>query len=198
MNIAFGWKTASTVYFSFDDDGDVLAARPTPLVEVRPQSGEQRHTVEQIIETFVPVQVLDALVPQMGTQLAEFMQKRDTATPEQVIEVPKLSQDRNPQRFAVRRPQKAEQLVELPTVLSFSSLQQQSAEQNAQNRVQQHRFLLRNAFPSGLWSRALTFPFLEAACMFSLILVGPAHPKYRVMSVGKVFFFFFGLFPESK
>ena len=43
--------------------------------------------------------------------------------------MPKLSQDRIPQRFAVRRPQKAEQLVEVPTVLSFSSLQQQSAEQ---------------------------------------------------------------------
>ena len=74
-----------------DDDGDVLAARPTPLVEVRPQSEVRRHTVEQIIVTFVPVQVLDAPVPQMGTQLVEFMQKLDTATPEQVIEVPKLS-----------------------------------------------------------------------------------------------------------
>ena len=111
-----------------DDDGDVLAARPPPLVEVRPQSGVQRHTVEQIIETFVLVQVFDAPVPQMGTQLVEFMQKLDTEPAEQVIEVPKPSQDRIPQRFAVRRPQKAEQLVEVPTVLSFSSLQQQSAE----------------------------------------------------------------------
>ena len=98
-------------------------------VEVRPLLGVQRHNVEQIIETFVPVQVLDALVPQMGTQLVEFRQKLDTATPEQVIEVPKLSQDRIPRRFAVRRPQKGEQLVEVPTVLSFSSLEQQSAEQ---------------------------------------------------------------------
>ena len=113
-----------------DDDGDVLAARPTPFVEVRPQPGAQRHTVEQIIETFVPVQVLDAPVPQMGTQLVEFMQKLDSATPEQVIEVPKLSQDRIPQRLVESRPpQMAEQLVEVPTVLSFSSLQQQSAEQ---------------------------------------------------------------------
>ena len=44
----------------------------------------------------MPVQVLGAPVPQMGTQLVEFMQKLDTATPEQVVEVPKLSQDRIP------------------------------------------------------------------------------------------------------
>ena len=45
----------------------------------------------------------------------EFMQMHDTVTPEQVIEVPKLSHDCIPQRSAVRRPQKAEQLVEVPT-----------------------------------------------------------------------------------
>ena len=135
MNNATGQKTplsraASTMHYRLDDDGDVLAARPSPLVEVRPLSGVQRHTVEQIIETFMPVQVLDAPVPQMGTQVVESMQKIDAQSlVEQVIEVPKLSQDRIPQRSAVRRPQKAEQLVEVPTVLSFSSLQQQTAEQ---------------------------------------------------------------------
>ena len=57
-----------------------------------------------------------------------------------------------------------------------------------QDRIQQH----------GLWSRTLTFQFPEVACMFSLILVVPAHPQFAVMSVGKVFFFFFGLFPGSR
>ena len=45
----------------------------------------------------------------------EFMQKHDTVTPEQVIEVPKLSHDTIPQRSTVRRLQTAEQLVEVPT-----------------------------------------------------------------------------------
>ena len=36
------------------------------------------------------------------------MQKHDTVTPEQVIEVPKLSLDSIPQRSTVRRPQTAE------------------------------------------------------------------------------------------
>ena len=46
-----------------------------------------------------------------------------------------------------------------------------------QDRVQQH----------GLWSRTLIFPFPEVACMLSLILVVPAHPQFRVMSVEKGF-----------
>ena len=41
-----------------------------------------------------------------------------------------ISQKRIPQRFVDRRrPQKAEQLVEVPTVVSFSSLEQQTAKQ---------------------------------------------------------------------
>ena len=44
LNNATGQKTpppraTSTVYFSLDDHGDALAARPTPLAEVRPQQG---------------------------------------------------------------------------------------------------------------------------------------------------------------
>ena len=76
-------------------------------------------------------QILDVLVPQMEDQLVEFMRGLDTATPEQVIAVPEISQDRIPQRFVdTGRPQRAEQLVEVPTVVSHSSLQRHSAEQN--------------------------------------------------------------------
>ena len=55
-------RAASTEYYRLDDDGDVLAARPTPLVEVRPQPGVQRHTAEQTLETFVFVPVLGGLL----------------------------------------------------------------------------------------------------------------------------------------
>ena len=106
MNNAFGQKTsapraASTMYCRMDDDEDVLAVRPTPIVEVRPQPGVLRHTAEQIIETFVPVQVLDTLVPQLGSQVVELLQKIDApALVEQVIAVPKISLDRT--RSALR------------------------------------------------------------------------------------------------
>ena len=78
LNNATGQKTppprvASTVCFSLDDDGDVLAARPTHLVEVRPQPAVLRHTAEQIIETFVPVQVLDTPMPQLWDQAVELL-----------------------------------------------------------------------------------------------------------------------------
>ena len=48
---------------------------------------------------------------------------------EQVIAVPKISLDRIPQRSACRRPRRAEQLVEVPTIVSYSSLQQRTVEQ---------------------------------------------------------------------
>ena len=43
-------RAASTVYFSLDDDGDVLAARPDLLYEVRPQDRVLRRTVGQNVD----------------------------------------------------------------------------------------------------------------------------------------------------
>ena len=62
-------------------------------------------------------------------QLADFFKGLDSLVPVQVIEVPKFSPDEIPQRSVDLAPQMAEQLVEVPTVLSPSLLQQRSAEQ---------------------------------------------------------------------
>ena len=51
--------------YRMDDDGDVLATRPTPLVEVRPQPGVLRHTGAHIVDFSPFVQILDDPVPQM-------------------------------------------------------------------------------------------------------------------------------------
>ena len=76
------------------------------------------------------VQVLDAPVPQMGHQLLVVLQKIDTRTPDQAIEVPKIFPDRVPQRLVeCRPPQMAKQLKEVPTIVPFSSLQQRTVEQ---------------------------------------------------------------------
>ena len=96
LNIATGQKTpppraASTMYYRMDDDGDVLAARRTPLVEVRPQPGVLRHTAAHVVDILPYVQILDVPVPQLGNQMVDFTQTHDTATPEQVIEVPRLA-----------------------------------------------------------------------------------------------------------
>ena len=53
-----------------------------------------------------------------GDQVLELLQKIVTASlvePVQVIAVPKISLDRSPQRSAVRRTQRIQQLVEVPT-----------------------------------------------------------------------------------
>ena len=119
----------------------------------------------------------------------------------QVIAVPIIF----PQRSAVRRPQKAEQLVEVPTVLSYAVLQQQTAEPIVDVPVPHRRrrgqegllkvYALDRIQQHGLWSSTLTFQFTEVACMIFLILAVQAHPQHRVMSVEKGFF---GLFPGLK
>ena len=51
------------------------------------------------------------------------------ALDEQVIAVPKISFDRVPKRFRRLRTRKADQLVEVPTIISYSSLPQRNVEQ---------------------------------------------------------------------
>ena len=110
--------------------------RPAPLLEVLPQVGVQRHTVEQRIEHTPYVQILDAPVPLMVEQLVDVLQLLDALVPvaEQVFDVPKMFIERIPPRTSVREPQLAEQLVEAPTIVSFPRC-------------------------SGLWNRPWTFQF---------------------------------------
>ena len=76
-----------------------------------------------MIESFVPVPILDldAPVPQMVEQLVGVLKVFDQSLPEQVIEVPKISlQEGVPHRAALRKPQLAEQLVEVPTTPGYA------------------------------------------------------------------------------
>ena len=73
-------------------------------------------------------QNLDVPVLQMGEQLPDVLQLFAsflTVVAEPVVEVPKIFLDRN----RLRQPQMVEQLVHVPTVVSYSSLQQLTAEQ---------------------------------------------------------------------
>ena len=81
------------------------------------------------------VQILDLPVPHVVDQLAELLNLEEDVldagrlvdrffqVPELVIEVPKISLHVIPLRALVPEPQLAEQLVEVPTIVSFSSLQ---------------------------------------------------------------------------
>ena len=112
-------------------DEDTEGARPDRLAGVRPQERDQRHTVEQIVDTVLFVPSLDVPVPQMENQLVDVCRLFDVLIPEQVIEVPKISSTpRPPRRRRVRfAEQTTEQLVEVPTIISYSSLQR-TVEQN--------------------------------------------------------------------
>ena len=115
---------------SSDDGRPTGGERPAALLEPWPQGKLLRHAgVGHEI-----VQSLDVPVPQMGEQLPNIVQFFAVQLPvvaEPVIEVPKILLDRTPQRLGdcLRQPQISEQLVDVPTVVSFSSLQQLTAEQ---------------------------------------------------------------------
>ena len=117
-------KTAS------DDGRPAGGERPAALLEPRPQEKDRRHTgVGYEIS-----QNLEVPVPQMGELLPNIVQFFAAQLPvvaEPVIEVPKIFLDRTPQRLGdhLRQPQMVEQLVHVRTVVSYSSLQQLTAEQ---------------------------------------------------------------------
>ena len=104
--------------------------RPAALLEPRPQEKMERHTGVG----YELVHRLEVPVPQMGEQLpniVQFFAAQFPVVAEPVIEVPKIFLDTTPQRLGdhLRQPQMVEQLVHVPTVVSYSSLQQLTAEQ---------------------------------------------------------------------
>ena len=80
--------------------------------------------MEQAAACAPVVQILDIPVPQMVEQLPDVLRFFATLlpVPEQDIVVPKIVLDDVPERTAVRDTHLAEQLVEVPTIISFSSL----------------------------------------------------------------------------
>ena len=93
--------------------------QPPCLGESPAQERTQRHTVEHIIETFVPVPMLDVLVPLMVVEPVDVLKIRGISSlVAQVIDVPKIiSQDNIPQRAVLRVPRLVEQLVDVPVAV---------------------------------------------------------------------------------
>ena len=71
-------------------------------------------------------------------RVMEVLRKLDVPSVEQVIAVPKISLDRVPQRSAIRRPQKAEQLVEVPSEPAYVLAVTAVAEQIVNNPIPQN------------------------------------------------------------
>ena len=110
-------STPQPELFSLYED-EPGGGRPGSVTDPVPQVRVGRHTVEHRIEACTFVQILDAPVPQMENQLVEAFR------PEQVMEVPKNSSSsrRSRRRRVPLVQQTAEQLVEVPTIVSFCSL----------------------------------------------------------------------------
>ena len=108
----------------------VVARRPPPLVDVRPSSCAQRHILEDLGELVPLVQLLDLPVPQMVENVTDTLLRiLDFPIAEQVIAVPTVSCASCPSRSRVPEPQSADQLVEVPTVLTPTCIAVQIVEQ---------------------------------------------------------------------
>ena len=105
-----------------------VASRPPPLVDVRPSSRAQRHIMEDLGGLAPLVQILDLPVPQTVDSVVEVLRFLDCPLVEQVISVPKILCFPCPSRSWVPEPQSADQLVEVPTVLTPTPIALQIAE----------------------------------------------------------------------
>ena len=114
------------------EDALPQGSRPPCLGVPRgPLARVQRRTVQQIVDAVPLVPLLDDPVPQMVEQLPDVLRFFDSLlpVPEQAIEVPKIVLDDVFVRTSVRDTQLVEQLVEVPTIISYSSLRR-TMEQN--------------------------------------------------------------------
>ena len=177
-------QVAGAQHFAMDAGEDVGEAPavglPAPLLKVLPQERGQQRIVEQIVDPalLVPFALLHDVVPQMVEQLVDIFSPLDLRVAEQVIEVPKLMCPPHAARTVLRAPQTADQLVEVPTIISCCStlwsrkLPFQFVVVEGEtlvfkvffpDRVQQRRSCLWNALLSGLRSSSLVFLFLVEA-----------------------------------
>ena len=123
-----------------------------------PQGRVLRHVVGHL-----PVPALDVPVPQMVDQLPDIEKFFGALSPdlEQVIEVPKILPDDVPMRAAVRVTQLVEQLVEVPTIISFFLA---SADYGAERRHSSSWWWWRTKFWSSrlfLWTAFNSVAFLQ-------------------------------------
>ena len=153
------------------------------------------------------------LWPQPVENVTDTLRILDLSMAEQVIEVPKISCSPCPSRSLFPEPQSAEQLVEVPTVLSPLRIAEQivgirvprgrgnwRVQGFSQNRVQQRRILLANAFLSGLWSRSLISQRRLSSRSLTFLLVVPlgrVRPHLLVLQM-RILVFFFRTFPHGK
>ena len=134
-----GQKNTGTEHYELSDEEDKVPARgsqPPCLGEPRgPQARDQLRTMEQTADYAPLVQILDPLVQSWEEELPNVRRFFLTRWPvgaeqvwnceaRQVVGVPKISPDRTWQRLgdSLRQLQTADQLVDVPTIVSCSSL----------------------------------------------------------------------------
>ena len=105
----------------------------------RPSVRAQRHIVEDLGELEPLVQILDLPVPQTVDSVTDILRLLDRPIAGRVIAVPTVSCSSCPLRSRVPEQQSADQLVEVPTVLTPTRIALQIAEQIVDTPVSRGR-----------------------------------------------------------
>ena len=109
---------------------------------------------------------------------------RSHLIPSRLAKCPKILPEDVPMRTIVRNTQLADQLVEVPTIITLSSLQRIVEDELLvfkvffPDTIQQRCRFLRNAFLSRLWSRSLIF-LVEAFKIFAQVRFHPLLRTFR-------------------
>ena len=127
---ARGQKTASGREAEFFDvfDEELGGGRPPPLPEVAGPQARVWRAVEKTEDFVLLVQIMDTPVPQVVYQPVDVLTRFDTPVPQQVIEVPVISCPSRPPRAVLGEPQMAEQLVDVPTIVSLINVIEQTVD----------------------------------------------------------------------
>ena len=165
-----------------------VAMRPLPLVEVQPSVRAQRHIVEDLGELAPLVQILDLPVPQTVDSVTDILQLLDRPLAEQVITVPTVSCASCPSRSRVPVPQSADQLVEVPTVLSPTRIALQIAEQIVATPVPRSR--VHGSLPGQSSSSRREDERAEVPKIMLFLRMGTDSMRYRVSPMQPLRFVF--------
>ena len=160
--------------------------------------GVERHFLEHMADICPFVQVLDLPVPQTVDHVEDALRVLDLPIAEQAIVVPKVSCSPCPSRSLVPEPQSADQLAEVPTVLSPLRIAEQIVgipvrRGRVQGLLPEHSSTATSSSLERISERTVE----QIVDISPVVALGRVRPHLLVLQM-RIFLGFFRTFPQIK